>query len=168
MSETLAPAPEDPETAPAETPVPASTDADAEQGSEQDGDGTPVDAEGLRVELAAAREEVERYRATAKETREALKAARTPEEFAAVQTQVTELEHELHRERLGRQYGLPQVVTDLITGEDADAREAHAKALAAAFHQRGTGVGRGGLDPTERPVPRDPAALAASIPRRRH
>ncbi|MEU7200272.1 hypothetical protein [Streptomyces sp. NPDC045470] len=146
-------------------PPAAEAAGDAAEGQ---GDGQELDADALRAELKAARDEAARYRVKARETREALKAAKTPEEVAQIQARAEELEGELQRERLGRKYNLPDVFATLIQGQDDDAREAHAKALAEAFHKRPAGAGRGGLDPTDQPVANDPAALAASIPRGRH
>ncbi|MFB7643880.1 hypothetical protein ACFC0S_03210 [Streptomyces sp. NPDC056084] len=147
-----------------ETPVDAPPEATDDDGQE---DGV-LDVDALRSELEAARKEAAKYRVKARETADALKAAKTPEEFAAIQERAQELETELQRERLGRTYSLPAVFAALIQGADDDAREAHAKALAEEFHKRPSGVGRGGLDPTDKPVSNDPAALAASIPRGRH
>ncbi|UQI46725.1 hypothetical protein M1P56_21410 [Streptomyces sp. HU2014] len=151
-----------------EAPSPSGRSVPA--GESDDDVGNDLDPEALRAELTAARDEAARYRAKAQETADVLKAAKTPEEFAAVQARAEELERDLQRERLGRKYSLPEVFAALITGADDEAREAHAKDLAAAFHQRPTGtrVGRGGLDPTQEPAGTSPAALAAAIPRGRH
>ncbi|MEU5306012.1 hypothetical protein ACH4YO_19245 [Streptomyces noursei] len=159
---------------------PAETPADVEQvptdaangpeepaQPEEQGDGQELDADALRAELKVARAEAAKYRTKAQETADALKAAKTPEEFQAVADQVTELETELHRERLARRYHLPDALAVRITGADDDAREADAKALAELFHNRADGMGRGGLDPSVTPAPRDPGELAASIPRAR-
>ncbi|GGP84490.1 hypothetical protein [Streptomyces melanogenes] len=102
--------------------------ADEQPLSPEPGDSTETEAERLRAELAEAREEEARYRGQA--------------EAAA------ERETELQRERLGRKYSLPDVFAALIQGDDDDAREAHAKALAEAFHARPVRLGNGGLDPT--------------------
>ncbi|AUG87138.1 head scaffolding protein [Streptomyces phage Attoomi] len=134
---------------------------DGQEGQELD---DPVK---LREELKAARAEAAKYRVKARETAEALKAAKTPEEFQAVADKVAELETDLHRERLARKFNLPPVLAARISGADDDAREADAKALAEAFHGKGGGVGKGGLDPSAKPVSNDPAELAASIPRAR-
>ncbi|MGW7270819.1 hypothetical protein ACWGH5_09890 [Streptomyces sp. NPDC054864] len=139
----------------------------AEGGQEGQEDGQELDADALRQELKDARAEAAKYRVKARETAEALKAAKTPEEFQAVADKVAELETDLHRERLARKYTLPPVLAARISGADDDAREADAKALAEAFHGKGGGVGKGGLDPSAKPVSTDPAELAASIPRAR-
>lgn len=119
------------------------------------------------MELKAVRAEAARYRTKARETAEALKAARSPEEFQAVAERATELETELHRERLARRYRLPDALAVRIAGADEDAREADAKTLAELFHSKAGGMGRGGLDPSVTPAPSDPGELAASIPRAR-
>ncbi|MGA4948606.1 hypothetical protein [Streptomyces lydicamycinicus] len=120
-----------------------------------------------RTELAGVRKEAAKYRVAAKELREALAQAKSPEDFAAATARVAELETDLHRERLARKYRLPDVLAARVTGETEEAREADAKGLADAFHTRAVGLGRGGLDPSEKTTPKDPAALAGLIPRRR-
>ncbi|MFE3771035.1 hypothetical protein [Streptomyces sp. NPDC059122] len=134
---------------------------------EEQGNGQELDTDALRVELKAVRAEAARYRTKARETAEALKAARSPEEFQAVADRATELETELHRERLARRYHLPDALAVRITGADEDAREADAKTLAELFHSKAGGMGRGGLDPSVASAPSDPGELAASIPRAR-
>ncbi|WP_431980787.1 hypothetical protein [Streptomyces qinglanensis] len=166
------------------TPAPETTDAAPEAETEhvlsdppEDGDGSAetegtddgqeLDADALRAELKAVRAEAAKYRTKARETAEAMKAAKTPEEFQAVADRAAELETDLHRERLVRRYNLPDALAARISGEDDDAREADAKALAELFHGRGDGVGRGGLDPSATPESQDPGELAAGIPRAR-
>ncbi|MEU7186427.1 hypothetical protein [Streptomyces sp. NPDC045369] len=168
----------------ADTPTPDASDAtpeaqtehvpsDAPEGQEQapepEGgeDGQELDADALRAELKTVRAEAARYRTKARETAEALKAAKTPEEFQAVADRAAELETDLHRERLARRYHLPDALAVRISGEDEDAREADAKALAEIFHAQGGGMGRGGLDPSAKAESSDPAELAAGIPRAR-
>ncbi|WP_338932630.1 hypothetical protein WEB32_29645 [Streptomyces netropsis] len=155
---------------PAGDPEGAGGRDEGQEGMEDQGDdqeAPELDADVLRDELKAARAEAARYRVKARETAEALKAAKSPEEFQAVADQVAELETHLHRERLARTYNLPDVLAARISGADDDAREADAKALAQVFHGKAGGVGRGGLDPSSKPVSTDPAELAASIPRGR-
>ncbi|MGG7570382.1 hypothetical protein [Streptomyces sirii] len=130
-------------------------------------EGQELDADALRAELKAARDQAARYRVKARDTTEALKTAKTPEEYQAVADRAAELETELQRERLARKYSLPDALAARISGTDDDAREADAKALAELFHGRGGGVGRGGLDPSAKQVSNDPAELAAGIPRAR-
>ncbi|MEK2474837.1 hypothetical protein [Streptomyces noursei] len=103
------------------------------------GDGQERGVDALRAELKTVRAEAAKCRTEAREAAAALKAARIPEQFQAVADRATELETELHRERLARRYHLPDAET-----------------LAELFRSRGHGVGRGGLDPSVTPVPSDP------------
>ncbi|MGW1837076.1 hypothetical protein [Streptomyces sp. NPDC002067] len=159
MAETIIPT--EPQTDPAPEAEAPDTVAEAEA------DAPELDGDALRAELKAVRAEAAKYRTKARETAEALKSARSPAEFQAVADRAAELETSLHRERLGRKYGLPDALAARIGGADDDAREADAKALAEIFHSRGVGIGRGGLDPSATPVSNDPAELAAGIPRAR-
>ncbi|MFI9076056.1 hypothetical protein ACIGW8_06060 [Streptomyces sioyaensis] len=166
MAENPTPTPTDPE------PEPAPSEEGQETGQEVQDEtpeaaGRELDADALRAEIMAARDEAARYRVKARDLRESLAKAKTPEEFEAAQARAVELETDLHRERLGRKYALPDALAARIGGEDGDAREADAKALAEAFHGKGGGVGRGGLDPSAKPVSKDPGELAAGIPRAR-
>ncbi|MCE4941941.1 hypothetical protein LVX13_02175 [Streptomyces albulus] len=56
---------------------------------EEHGDGREMDTDALRAELKAVRAEAARYRTKARETAEALKAARPTEEFQAVADRAT-------------------------------------------------------------------------------
>ncbi|RKN09648.1 hypothetical protein [Streptomyces radicis] len=133
-------------------------------GDERDEDALP---DWARAELTSVRKEAARYRVAAKELRETLAAAKSPEEFEAASARVTELETELHRERLARTYQLPDFLASRITGETEEEREKDAQALAEAFNARTVPVGRGGLDPSAEESPSDPAALARLVPRGR-
>ncbi|MFD9813990.1 hypothetical protein [Streptomyces sp. NPDC059080] len=159
----------DPET-PTGDPAPTTTDEPAPDGAQSD-DGEQDETalpDWARTELASVRKEAAKYRVAAKELRESLAKATSPEEYEAASARVAELETELHRERLARKYQLPEAVAARVTGETEDAREADAKALAEVFHTRTVPLGRGGLDPAEKPTtPKDPAALAALVRRRR-
>ncbi|MEV3856059.1 hypothetical protein AB0J38_17260 [Streptomyces sp. NPDC050095] len=140
-------------------------DSDADDETGRDESGLP---DWARAELASVRKEAAKYRVAAKELRESLARAKSPEEFDAAAARVAELESDLHRERLARKYQLPDAWAGRITGDTDEAREADAKELADVFHTRSVPIGRGGLDPSERPTtPKDPAALAGLIPRRR-
>ncbi|WP_172384857.1 hypothetical protein [Streptomyces sp. MNP-20] len=139
-----------------------------DSGGRADADGQELDDPvKLREELKAAREQAARYRVKARETADALSKAKTPEEFQAVADKAAELELELSRERLARTYNLPVILAGRISGADDDAREADAKALAEAYHGKAAGVGKGGLDPSSKPAPTDPAELAGLVPRAR-
>ncbi|WP_411140112.1 hypothetical protein [Streptomyces sp. x-80] len=162
MADTATPNPTD---SPAEH-VPSDDGQEVQQAERQD-DGQELDADALRAELKVARDQAARYRVKARETTEALKTAKTPEEYQAVADRAAELETELQRERLARKYSLPDALAERISGTDDHAREADAKTLAELFHSRTGGMGRGGLDPSVTPAPSDPGELAASIPRAR-
>ncbi|MER7988691.1 hypothetical protein ABTY53_24315 [Streptomyces noursei] len=102
---------------PAEVPADSeSSPTDATNGPEEQGDGQELDADALRAELKAVRAEAAKYRTKARETAEALKAARSPEEFQAVADRATGLETELYRERLARRYHLPDALAVRIAG----------------------------------------------------
>lgn len=161
----------------AETPAPESTqpangaETTDPGATETDGSGEQHDETALpdwaRAELTSVRKEAAKYRVAAKELRESLAQAKDPEDFEAATARVAELETELHRERLARKYRLPDVLAARVTGETDEERDADAKALAEAFHTRTVGLGKGGLDPNAKLTPKDPAALAALVRRRR-
>lgn len=158
----------DPE-ATASDPAPT-TDETAADGADSDEDERDEAAlpDWARAELVSVRKEAAKYRVAAKELRQSLAKAKTPEEFDAASARVAELETELHREQLARKYQLPEAVAARVTGETEEAREADAKALAEVFHTRTVPLGRGGLNPNAKPTtPKDPAALAALVRRRR-
>ncbi|QRX96144.1 hypothetical protein [Streptomyces noursei] len=140
----------------------ASSPTDATNGPEEPvqpeghGDGQERGVDALRAELKTVRAEAAKCRTEAREAAAALKAARIPEQFQAVADRATELETELHRERMARRYHLPDALAVRIAGADEDAGEADAETLAELFRSRGHGVGRGGLDPSVTPVPSDP------------
>lgn len=156
-------------TAPEHVPAP--------KASQESGEPTPaapeeeaqedLDVDALRAELKAARSEAAKYRVKARELNDSLGQAKTPEEFEAVQTRALELETSLHRERLARKYSLPEALAARIAGDDDEARDADAKALAEVFHARSGGVGKGGLDPSTKTTPTSPKELARQIPRGR-
>lgn len=157
--------------------VAVAEDAAVEESSETEA--TPVETpvedvsvEALRAEIASLRKESAAYRVKAKTARDELANAKTPEEMAEALHRAETAELGLHRERLGRKFGLPSVIAELITGDDEDAREAHAKAIATEIGKprqaRVGAISGGGLDPSDTPTRVDPAALAASVPRRRY
>ncbi|QMU72145.1 hypothetical protein [Streptacidiphilus sp. P02-A3a] len=132
-------------------------------------DGGEPDAEALRKEVEALRKEAAKYRVKSRELSATLATAKTPEEFAEAAARSAALEVELHRERLARKFSLPDELAALVQGDDDDAREAHAKSLArfAVAPVPRPGHPGGGLDPSARTTPTDPAALAAAVPRNR-
>lgn len=140
------------------------TDQGSGESSDTPTEATDVDVDALRTEIASLRKESAKYRTRAKEAREALDAAKTPEEFDAVSSRMAELETELSKERLARKYNLPDALASRISGDDDEARDADAKALAELF-RKPAGVGSGGLDPAKQSLPTDPRELARLVPR---
>ncbi|WP_025272029.1 hypothetical protein [Haloglycomyces albus] len=89
------------------------------------------------------------------------------EATSTLQTEVEQLRAELRqvrtertRDELAHRFGLPSVVADRLQGDTAEAMEADAKRIAEALQPRPTGLGRGGMDPTDSPLPDDPDQLA--------
>lgn len=62
-----------------------------------------------------------------------------------------QLELELNRERMARKHNIPDELLGMLR---ADSLEADAKALAAFATARGSGLGTGGLDPTDNDDPK--------------
>ena len=127
----------------------------------------------LREESASRRKEVQRER----EAREALeskfKDAKTPEEFQAAVEDFTQklqaAQGEALRERVGRQFGLPDVLVARLQGDDEAALTEDAKAMQALLKQPVPPAPKnppsGGLTPGSQAE--DPKALAARIRQRR-
>lgn len=149
------------ETAQVATP-PAPTGA-ADQGTDSGGSG--LDTEALQKALAETRAEAARNRVRAREAEAKAAEAKSAEEFNAVNSRVAELEADLSRERLARQYGLPDQLATRIAGTTPEEMEADAKSLSALV--RSPGVGRGGLTPSAGGTPLSPSELAKRIPRGR-
>lgn len=130
--------------------------------------GASEDLDTLRSQLKEARSEAAKYRVSARETREALERAKTPEEFEAVSTRVSQLEADLSKARLAAKYNLPEALANRIAGDTDEAREEDAKSL-AAFAAPREEIGKGGLNPNEKNSGKlDPKSLAAQISRGRH
>ena len=126
------------------------------------------DLDTLRSQLKEARSEAAKYRVNARETREALEKAKTPEEFEAVSARVSQLEADLSKARLAAKYNLPEALANRIAGDTDEAREEDAKSL-AAFTAPREEIGKGGLSPNEKPEGKhDPKSLASLISRGRH
>ena len=140
------------------------TSGAADQGT--DNGGNELDADTLRKELKAARDEAAKYRVNARELRTQLENAKSPEDYAAVAGKVEKLETELHTARLAAQYNLPAALASRIQGDTEEARDADAKALSALVSQPET-LGSGGLTPGSKPEKADPRTLAARVPRSR-
>jgi len=88
-----------------------------------------------------------RTRATTAET--ALKAAKTPEEFATALAEWTTKNTDLERALVGSQFQLPDALTALLQGTTREEMETHAKALQLLIAAPpATGPLSGGLNPT--------------------
>ena len=148
-----------------ETPT-EDTAVAADQGNGDDGTNDELTPDVLRKQLDEARKEAAKYRVNARELREQLSTAKSTEDFEAVTAKAAQLEVDLHTERLGRKFNLPDGIAQRITGDTEEAREADAKSLAALFHKSDS-AGTGGLDPSAKAITTDPAAIVASIPRAR-
>lgn len=134
-----------------------------------DDGGEELDAEALRSQLQNARKDAAKYRTSARELREALAQAKSPEDFQAVQDRAEKAERDLNRERAARRHQLPEELEEYLKGDTAEELEESAKRL-ATFASRPApraGSGGGGLDPSQRSTPSTPAELAAQIPRSR-
>ena len=87
-----------------------------------------------------------RTRATTAET--ALKAAKTPDEFAAALAEWTTKNNDLERALVGSQFQLPDALTALLQGTTREEMETHAKALQLLLAAPpATGDLSGGLTP---------------------
>lgn len=159
-------------TAPDEKPADGTGATD--QGSGDKGGDTKPEAsreddlpEWARKELKSVRDEAARRRNEAKALKTQLEAAKSPEDYAAIEQRAAGFEADLNRERLARKYDLPDVIAKRIVGATDEERDADAKALAAELTKTTAGAVSGGLDPTDTPDTNDPAALAAKVRRRR-
>lgn len=153
-----------------DTQVEETTTADAQEPQE----GTASESEDWRsnfdAEKAAAR--ITKLQSEAKNLRER---AKTAEQKAAgvdeKDQQITSLQAELLRERVGRRLGLPDELVDRLRGGSEDEILADAEKLVAIVGRskptttRPTETLRGGGEPDTEPAP-DFAKIAASIPRR--
>ncbi len=94
----------------------------------------------LRAELEQA--------ATALRTSEDLR-QQLNEQLDEAEARVKAAEVALERERFGRRHGLPDELMGFLRGESAEELEAEAKTLAKYAARSGSGLGTGGLDPTD-------------------
>ncbi|MFJ8394395.1 hypothetical protein [Streptomyces sp. NPDC094144] len=83
--------------------------------------------------------------------------AKAVAEAAKATAKAAQLELELNRERTARKHNIPDELMGMLR---ADSLEADAKALATYVTARGTGLGSGGLDPTDTD---DPAAEGEAL-----
>ncbi|WNV90304.1 hypothetical protein [Umezawaea sp. Da 62-37] len=123
--------------------------------TEVEGGGQAEDAlpEWARKELTKVRGEAGRYRTQLRDAQAALEAAKTPEEFAAATTSLTEkvglLEEQLLREQVARKYELPDELAELLKGKTASELEAVAKTLQKYAPATESVVLGGGLTPDD-------------------
>lgn len=140
----------DPNTPPpaGDTPPPADPPADPPAGESSEND-LP---DWAKKELTRARAEAANYRTRAREAQDALKQAKTPEEFQAAVDALNEQVAKAERAALvastARKFNLPDDLAEVLQGTTAEELEAHAKKL-----QRYASPGEpqrlgGGLDPT--------------------
>lgn len=129
--------------------------------------------EWAQKEIKTTRAEAANYRTRLREVEKELSEAKTPEEFAAALADLnkknTELEVELTRTKVARQFSLPDELVALVQGptrEDmekaAELLAKHAKVETVSYAGKG-----GGLNPTQGPaIETDPRKLQERFPRR--
>ncbi|MGP3940514.1 hypothetical protein [Streptomyces sp. 6N106] len=130
--------------------------------------GEELDAETLRKQLTEARKEAAKYRTSARELRESLDKAKSPEDYQAAADRAAQLERELLVERTARTHRLPEELVPYLKGDTEEELKTSAETLAKHLTQTVAGAsGGGGLNPAAPKTPTTPAELAASIPRSR-
>ncbi|MEV8056577.1 hypothetical protein AB0P37_08620 [Streptomyces antimycoticus] len=169
-----------------ETPAGGSEETETETGQEPEGgQGTTEDsggtddqgtgeggeelgAEALRKQLTEARKEAAKYRTSARELRESLDKAKSPEDYQAAADRAAKLERELMVERTARTHRLPEELVPYLKGDTEEELKVSAETLAKHLMRTVPGAnGGGGLNPAVKPAPTNPAEIAASIPRSR-
>ncbi|MFD9473362.1 hypothetical protein [Streptomyces goshikiensis] len=96
--------------------------------------------DGLRAEL----EQVSMSLRTSEDLRQQINA-----QLDDVEARVKTAETALERERAARRYGLPDDLMGFLRGESAEELAAEAATLAKYASARGSGLGEGGLDPSD-------------------
>lgn len=131
--------------------------------------GEELDAEALRAQLTEARKDAAKYRTRSREQAEALAKAKSPEDFQAVADRAAQFERELNVERALRKHQIPEELVEYLKGDTAEELEESAKTLARFASRQAPTLngGGGGLDPSTKSTPSNPADLAARIPRAR-
>lgn len=119
-------------------------------------------------ELTRARGEAAKYRTQRNELQDKLKDAKTPEDIEAATREYVEkvegLELQLTRERIARQFSLPDELAERLRGATEEELKADAKALQKfARPSRGSDDPRGGLDPSSEKDASDPKANAQKV-----
>jgi hypothetical protein len=121
--------------------------------------------EWARNELASVRQEAGKYRQALRDAKAQLEGAKTPEEFAAATTELTnkvaDLESQLLRQTIGNTHKLPQALIGRLQGSTPEEIEADAKELQKLVKVKAEPDRlRGGVDPTEDDDSFDPVAAA--------
>lgn len=111
------------------------------------GDDIPTDV--LRKKLKEANSEAARYRTQLREAQEALAKAKTPEEFLAATTDLSNKIGALDREVVALKYNLPEVLAKRLQGATREELEADAKELAKTVRVNPQREVSGGLNPAE-------------------
>lgn len=165
MSTPVEPNPAEPQEPSGQEPQePTSDPGAADQGTETGGN--EMSLEDALSALKAARNEAAKHRVNAKELKDQLAAAKSPEDFQAVSDRAAQLEVELSNARLAVKYSLPENLASRIQGDTEEAREKDAQSLAALF-AKPESLGSGGLNPAEKETKADPRTLASRVPRSR-
>ncbi|MYT30475.1 MULTISPECIES: hypothetical protein [unclassified Streptomyces] len=149
-----------------ETPPPDET-AHAEPPEPAPGNDEATLPDWVRSELSRARDEAARRRIELRELKDQLAGMADPDEAkAAIQLahdRLAETEQQLTRERLGRKYHLPEALVARIQGEDEEAMEQDAKALAELAPAAGRPPRPDRLQGGGDPAPLSPADRFAQI-----
>lgn len=145
-----------------EQPEAAATEATDDDGND-DGDHDELPEWG-RKQLTKARKDAANYRQRLAEANEKLAAAKSTEDFEAVQQELAKVTLALETERIANRHGLPEELRAVLRGDSAEEVEANA-ALLAKFVTGTNHVNpddlSGGLDPsTSGAVMEDPRTLA--------
>lgn len=160
-----------PETPPTETETPPAPEGTEETVEEQETEEQPkLSYEDLQTELTRVRQEAAQRRIEARDLKEQLANARTPEEFAAVQGKVAELERAQTVRDIADTFKLPRELREVLKGDTEDELKAHAAILAKfapADEEPPPPFLGGGLDPNDSDDDDiNPAALAKSLRRK--
>ena len=149
----------------------AGDESNEPEGDEDEGDETLP--EKVRDTIKKANREAEGLRKRLKDLEDKLTGAKTPEEVAAVTTELTQtneaLTLDLARERALRKHGLEEDDLVLLTASSPEDIDKQAERIASRIGGGGTGSLKGGLDPTdEDDEPTDPGELAKKYGRKRY
>lgn len=139
---------------------------------EEPKDGEPSEndlPEWVQKELTRARNEAAKYRTQRNDLQDKLKDAKSPEDIEAATREYVEkveaLERELARERVAREFNLPNELAERLRGDSEDELKADARALQkfARPARGGSDDPKGGLDPSTEPDAFDPKAEAQRV-----